>query len=111
MPETLIRKNRKMPRGEEFSSESAKERVNVLELFTKPQQLTEKEVFVAKEKGICLVCKNEISREIYVCPECKSYYCLKCSKTLTRMENACWVCQTPFDESKPQKILEKVEGY
>lgn len=105
----LIRKNRKMTRGEEFSSDSAKERINVLELFTKPQQLTEEEVSVAKERGVCLVCKNEIIRETYVCPECKSYYCLKCSKTLTRMENACWVCQTPFDDKKPVNKMEQTE--
>lgn len=82
---------------------------NILESVFKPKMITEEEVSVAKEKGICIICKNEIFRETYVCPECKSYYCLKCSETLAGMENACWVCDTPFDESKPQKIFEKVD--
>ncbi|TFG14900.1 MAG: hypothetical protein EU535_02670 [Promethearchaeota archaeon] len=78
-----------------------------LKLFTKPSKLTEEEISISKEKKICLVCKNEISRENYICPKCKAFYCLKCSRTLTTMENACWVCYTPFDESKPVIMPEK----
>ena len=80
-----------------------------LGMFTKPKQLTEEEISISKEKKICLVCKNEISRENYICPECKAFYCLKCSHALTNLENACWVCFTPFDESKPFKVPEKKE--
>jgi hypothetical protein len=76
-------------------------------LFTKPTKLTEEEISISKEKKICLVCKNEISRENYICPNCKTFYCLKCSRTLISIENACWVCYTPFDESKPTKLPEK----
>jgi hypothetical protein len=25
------------------------------------------------------------------------------------MENSCWVCETPFDESKPVKLMKKDE--
>ncbi len=57
------------------------------------------------------MCKSEILRNTYVCPECKTFYCLKCSTALTDSENVCWICNTPFDESKPSKTLkEEVEG-
>jgi len=44
---------------------------------------------------------------MYICPDCDTFYCKKCSKTLVNLENACWVCNHPFDESKPVKPFEK----
>lgn len=78
-------------------------------LSKKPAVITEEEVIFHKEKKICLVCKKKISRIMYTCPECDALYCIKCSDALTDMENACWVCETPFDESKPVKITEREE--
>ncbi len=75
--------------------------------FAKHRRITEEEVSVSKEKQICIVCKNEVLRDNYICPECKTFYCLKCSTALVEAENACWVCDTPFDESKPSKPLKK----
>lgn len=83
---------------------------NLLKVFSKPQKVTEEEVSISKEKGICLVCKGEIGRLAYICPECKALYCDSCSKALSNLENLCWVCDTPFDESKPVKSFEKQES-
>ena len=82
---------------------------DILKIFTKPQKLTEEEVSISKEKKICLVCKGKISRLNYICPDCNTFYCVKCSKALGNTENACWVCETPFDESKSVKLPEKKE--
>ncbi|TXT53696.1 MAG: membrane protein of unknown function [Promethearchaeota archaeon] len=82
------------------------EDLNVLEMFTRPQKVTEEEVSVSKEKKICLICKGKLSRNIYICPKCSSFYCQKCSETMSDLENACWVCETPFDESKPVRLPE-----
>jgi len=83
---------------------------NILGIFSRPQKLTEEEVSVAKEKKICLVCKGKIARyDIYICPECDSLYHQKCAKTLEGLENACWACEVPFDESKPVKLAKKEE--
>ena len=82
---------------------------DLLKIFSRPQKLTEEEVSVSKDKKICLVCKGKISRLNYICPTCKSFYCVKCSKFLEESENGCWACETPFDESKPIKILKKME--
>lgn len=89
--------------------EGDSKQIDLLKIFSKPKNLTEEEVSISKEKRICLVCKNEIARECYNCPECNAFYCKKCAETLTGMENACWVCETPFDESKPVHIETKQE--
>ncbi|MFX0101065.1 MAG: hypothetical protein ACFFCS_15935 [Candidatus Hodarchaeota archaeon] len=83
-----------------------------LGMFNKPQKLTEEEISVSKEKQICLVCKGEISRENYVCPNCKAFYCERCTNALKDLENACWSCNTPFDPTKPVKIkpLEEIKA-
>ena len=75
-----------------------------IKIFTKPSTITIEEVELYREKGICLVCKSKISRLNYSCPKCNALYCIKCSEALTSLENACWVCETPFDDSKPVKI-------
>jgi hypothetical protein len=68
---------------------------------------TQEEVSISTEKKICLVCKNELSRGNYICPECNAFYCENCVKVLSNSENACWVCNAPFDPSKPSKPFEK----
>ncbi len=88
-------------------SENREDKLNLLGMFSRPKKVTEEEVSVSKEKGICLVCKGDIHRLTYICPKCKTFYCVKCSKALSDMENMCWVCESPFDESKPVKLLEK----
>ena len=76
-------------------------------MFKRPEQISVEEIADSKEKKICLVCKSKVSRVSYICPECDNYYCEKCSSTLTDLENACWVCNTPFDESKPVSLTEE----
>ena len=97
---------------EKFSPESKTDQQSVLELFTRPQLITEEEITVSKEKRVCLVCKVKLERSMFICPDCHTFYCKKCSDTLKDLENACWVCNTPFDElnpSKPFKYDEKEE--
>ena len=73
----------------------------ILEMFTKPEKVSEEEVTVSKEKKICLVCKNKISGLNYICSDCGTFYCTKCSNALSDLENVCWACNTPIDLSKP----------
>ena len=53
---------------------------------------------------ICLVCKSKIARDTYLCPDCNAFYCTKCKFALKNSENACWVCETPFDIDKPVNL-------
>ena len=82
---------------------------SLFRLSKRPDHITEEEVIFHKERKICLVCKAKISRVMYTCPECDALYCLKCSDALSNLENACWVCNTPLDESKPVKQYKKKE--
>jgi hypothetical protein len=74
-----------------------------IKIFTKPTTITVEEIELYREKGLCLVCKSKVSRFNYICPKCNAFYCVKCSEALTNLENMCWVCETPFDDSKPVK--------
>ncbi|MFX1393831.1 MAG: hypothetical protein ACFFAH_09680 [Promethearchaeota archaeon] len=98
---------------EKIKKEKPEKDVEVAEsifiLTKRPDHLTEEEIFVAIEKRICLVCKGKLERKMYICPDCGTFYCNKCSDTLSNLENMCWVCETPFDESKPVRLTEKKE--
>ena len=83
--------------------------IGVRGIFTKPEEITEEEISISKEKKICLVCKGDVSGINYICTECGAFYCMKCSKAIIDLENACWACDTQIDESKPVKPYEKVE--
>jgi hypothetical protein len=76
---------------------------NFLGALTRRQSLTEEEVSISKEKKICLVCKSKLAKHIFLCSECGALYCFNCSETLSNSENACWACETPFNELKPSK--------
>jgi len=86
---------------------------SLFRLSKKPEFITEEEITFQKERKICLVCKRELSRVMYTCPKCDALYCINCSDSLSNLENACWVCNTPFNESKPVKsfIEEKEDVY
>ncbi|MFX1337541.1 MAG: B-box zinc finger protein, partial [Promethearchaeota archaeon] len=91
-------------------SQDSQTNIGIRGVFTKPEKMTEEEVSISKEKKICLVCKNKVARfNIYICPECDTLYCENCARTLSNLENLCWVCDTPFDESKPVKFFKKVK--
>jgi hypothetical protein len=72
-------------------------------------EITEEEISISKEKKICLVCKGKLSgfNLAFICSGCDTLYCEKCARTLSTLENACWVCDIPFDESKPVKLPEE----
>ena len=75
----------------------------------KKGDITEEEVSISKEKKICLVCKGRVRKfEVFLC-DCDAFYCHKCARALIDIENACWVCNEPFDESKPSTPFKKVE--
>lgn len=73
----------------------------------RPNQITEEEVSISKEKKICLVCKGKLSGyNIFVCRNCDAFYCENCARALENLENACWVCNEPIDKSKPIRLDE-----
>jgi hypothetical protein len=79
----------------------------LIRLIKRPSQITEEEVSISKEKKICLVCKGSIGGFSFICNDCGTFYCQNCANSLITLENACWVCNTPIDPSKPSKPYEK----
>ncbi len=104
----ILRTEEKSVKTEE-KTEEKEDFQDFLRIFTKPRKLSEEEVSISKEKKICLVCKGKLERKMYICPDCSTFYCSNCSDTLVELENACWVCNTPFDKSKPSKPFYKEE--
>jgi hypothetical protein len=83
---------------------------SVFRLIKRPDYVTEEEVSISKEKKICLVCKGDvIGFNVFICTECKIFYCKKCARALSEIENACWSCGTPIDKSKPSQPFKKKE--
>ena len=88
LPETKdvlkLKKKEKIPRI------SAKEK-NELEKL-------ESEIKVEDQKFICIVHKGQIVGTVYICPNCKTCYCLTCAYSLKAKGEKCWTCNT---EIKP----------
>jgi len=104
-----IRNIRSELRPERINAEK-EDKLDILSIFTRPQNLTEEDISFYRENKICLVCKSQLTREIYLCPECDVLYCTKCVSALVALENACWSCFAALDPKKPVKLqLEEKE--
>lgn len=55
---------------------------------------TKEEVQVEKEKHVCIVHKGKIVGTVYICPNCETYYCIKCATVLKKKNENCWVCNS-----------------
>ena len=75
----------------------------------KRMRITEEEISFHMERKICVVCKGDVSRVNYMCPKCNTLYCVNCSEALSNLENTCWVCNEPIDETKPVKLQKAVD--
>ncbi len=87
-------------------------RISLIETLSKsrPMEISPEEISLYREQGICIVCKGKLGRfNIFTCPKCNILYCKKCVEALTTLENACWVCNAPFDESKPSIPYKRAE--
>ncbi|MFX0099418.1 MAG: PKD domain-containing protein [Candidatus Hodarchaeota archaeon] len=53
---------------------------------------TEQEVQTFEEVRTCIVHKGPIAGANYLCPNCKTFYCMKCAITLSKNGEKCWAC-------------------
>jgi len=76
------------------------------------EKISEEDLELYKEQKICLVCKNHVEgfTFTFICPKCDVLYCEKCTRALANLENECWVCNHPIDESRHVKHPDKREG-
>ena len=82
---------------------------SIFMISKRPEQISEEEISISKEKKICLVCKGKAVGITYICTNCEAYYCSNCAQALSSLENQCWACDTPIDSSKPVNTQEKEE--
>ena len=80
----------KLKKKEKIPRISAKEK-NELEKL-------ESEMKVEEQKFICVVHKGQIVGTVYICPNCKTHYCLTCAYSLKANREKCWTCN---NEIKP----------
>lgn len=102
----------KFKREERVKLRDMDARISFIETLSKsrPMEITPEEISLYREQGICLICKGNLSRfNVFTCSKCGAFYCKKCVEALTNLENACWVCNAPFDESKPSIPYKKAE--
>jgi hypothetical protein len=79
-------------------------------IIERPEQITDEEVSYYREQKICLMCKGKVAGfNIFLCPKCETLYHKDCARSLSDLENACWVCNEPIDRTKPTKPFQLVE--
>ncbi|MCK4687820.1 MAG: hypothetical protein KAT66_06805 [Candidatus Lokiarchaeota archaeon] len=73
--------------------------------YSRPSDISTKDIELYRKQTICLVCKKKLKGfiDVFICPNCKSFYCDNCAQILTQLENMCWSCNNPIDDSKPIK--------
>jgi len=74
------------------------------------EEITEDDIAISKEKRFCIVHRGPIEGYNYICPECGTYYCIKCLDALIDIENTCWSCKKPLDPSKAIKSADGQDG-
>ena len=96
--------SRATPEEMASSSELTEERLEQM-------AMTESEMTFEEYKAICLVHKGEITRNVYICPSCKSFYCDRCARVLKLKGEKCWYCKAEIEiqlrDSDKVFLLEK----
>ncbi|MFX1495673.1 MAG: hypothetical protein ACFFBZ_15420, partial [Promethearchaeota archaeon] len=57
----------------------------------------ESEIKVEEQKFICIVHKGHIVGTVYICPNCKTCYCLTCAYSLKANGEKCWTCNNEIN--------------
>ena len=64
---------------------------------TKELEKIESEMDIKIQKIICIVHKGTIDGTVYICPKCKTYYCLTCAYSLKAKGERCWSCENEIN--------------
>ncbi|MFX1453799.1 MAG: 2TM domain-containing protein [Promethearchaeota archaeon] len=56
---------------------------------------TESEINIEEREITCIVHKGKIkANNIYLCPICNTFYCIKCARVLKNNNETCWSCHS-----------------
>ena len=79
----------------------------ILALASKKDSITDEDIAISKEKHFCVVHRGPIEGINFICPDCGTYYCIKCIEAIKKLENSCWSCGIPLDPSMPAKEIKE----
>ena len=78
----------------------------------KEVEKTESEMEIEKKEVVCVVHRGPIVGNIYLCPKCMTYYCVKCAKALKEKDEACWSCGEDIDIAiSKEEIQQRIQDY
>jgi len=84
-----------------FRKKTSKKRLISKSILTSQEleelRKTESEVDLQKEKHICIVDRGKIVGAMYICPNCETYYCIKCANALKNKGEPCWACNNEIE--------------
>ncbi|MBA7530246.1 hypothetical protein ES705_22449 [subsurface metagenome] len=84
--------------------------VEIESLKKQKEEITEEDIKISKEKRFCVVHRGPIEGYNFICPECGTFYCVKCLEAIKEIENVCWSCGKPLDPTMPAKKPLEDEG-
>jgi hypothetical protein len=67
------------------------------EISEEKRLIMESEIDFEERKFSCIVHKGVIHSTVYMCPNCNTFYCLKCASALKKIGENCWYCDFEFD--------------
>jgi len=78
----------------------------------KELEKTESEMDIEKKVVLCVVHRGPIVGNIYLCPDCMTYYCVKCAKALKEKDESCWSCGREIEIAVSQEeIKQRIQDY
>lgn len=79
----------------------AEKEKEIEDLRKQREAITEEDITVSKEKHFCLVHKGPIEGYSFICPDCGTFYCMKCVQAIVTIDNTCWSCENVIDAEMP----------
>ncbi|GAH83711.1 unnamed protein product, partial [marine sediment metagenome] len=84
-----IKQNEVLPEQEDLLDENITNQAKI-------DPKTESELEIEEREFICVVCRDHIDGPVYICPRCKTFYCVKCATALKDENENCWSCNYQF---------------
>jgi len=100
------------PKKEKAGAIAAADTAGLSEAEKMELEKTESEMDIKKKKVECIVHRGPIVGSIYLCPNCMTYYCIKCAKALKEKDEACWSCGEKIEIAVSEsEIKQRIKDY
>ena len=83
--------------------------LDLTEIEKKEIEQTESELGIEKSEFICIVHKGTIDGAVYICPNCKTFYCVRCANALKDKGEKCWSCESDINVTITDNIISEKE--